>query len=372
MKIYDIIILGCGGVGSATLYSSAKAGFKTLGIEQYHFGHTHGGTHGESRAFRMAYYDNPQYIPLLKKAYQSWKKFEKLSKKKLLVENGVLEIGLEKSKMFQDASICAREHDIPIEILTKDQILSRFKGFHIPDRMKGILQPYAGFLYVDECMKSFIESAKNYGAQVKFSEKVISWFVDSNQLVHVHTNQGSYCSKNLIITTGAWTPELLASLNLPIKIIQKKLVWAAVYDGYAIDNSSPCFAYHLKNGIFYGFPAISNRIKVARHSNGTILPSPNHKNSVDSEEFLSIKQFIQDYLPQANINEINQENCLYDLTSDHQFIVDLHPFFQQVAFATGFSGHGYKMSNIIGDILVELVTKKNTEFDISFLSLNRF
>ncbi|MDR3443552.1 MAG: FAD-dependent oxidoreductase [Legionella sp.] len=116
-----------------------------------------------------------------------------------------------------------------------------------------------------------------------------------------------------------------------------------------------------------------NQIKIARHTGGTFLPDP-YLNSkrMDDEEFLSIKHFISEHLTKVSSEVVKQENCLYDLTPDKQFIIDLHPEYSQIAFATGLSGHGYKMSNVIGDILVDLVTQKTLEFDISFLSLKRF
>lgn len=54
--------------------------------------------------------------------------------------------------------------------------------------MIGIFQSQAGFLYVDECVNCFINSAQNLGAAVNYNEKVISWHVDANQLVHAVKN----------------------------------------------------------------------------------------------------------------------------------------------------------------------------------------
>jgi sarcosine oxidase len=371
-KMYDLIIIGCGGIGSATLYDATNRGLTTLCIEQHHKGHDKGGTHGESRAFRQAYYDDPQYIPLLKDAYQHWKNLGG----DLFVENGLLEIGFADSKMAEDAIQCAKDYQIPIEILSGDQICTRFPGFHVPKDMIGIFQPEAGFLRVDDCVRYFIDKADSQGATIAFNEKVISWQVDSDNLVQVKTNKGLYQSKYLIITTGSWTKELLGSLSIPLQILQKKLVWIPVTTGaYSIKEHSPCFAYHLNDGVFYGFPNIDGFIKVARHTGGAVLNHADdnitkpHKYNIESR---AIEAFASDHLQKTTLTNVKEANCLYDLTPDGQFVIDNHPQYGQVAFAAGLSGHAYKMSNTLGKILIDLAVKQSTEYNISFLSLNRF
>lgn len=372
-KIYDLIIIGCGGIGSATLYHATHAGLSTLCIEQYEQGHQKGGTLGETRAFRKAYYDNPTYIPILEKAYLDWKNLDANTAMDLFIESGVLEIGPANGKMIVDAIQCCNKYQIPIELLSKEQITTRFPGFQVPDEMVGIFQPQAGFLQIDNCMNYFVNSATANGASVAYNEQVLSWEVDENNLVQIKTDKATYHSKYLVITTGSWAPELLHALDIPLQILQKKLVWiSAQTDEYSIQNGSPCFSYHLNGEVFYGFPNINGLVKVARHNGGALMHHP-HDSPAFNNEAEAIKQFAKQYLPQLTFNEIIKEACcLYDVTPDHQFVIDNHPDYPQVAFAAGLSGHAYKMSNILGQILVDLATKQATEFDISFLSLKRF
>lgn len=374
MNTYDLIILGCGGIGSAAFYNANQAGLKTLCIDQYELLHPHGGTHGETRAFRKAYYDDPNYIPILKKAYLEWKKLNNISTTKIFEEHGVLEIGLPDSTMVKDAVACSEKYNIPIQILTKKEMNSRYPDFYIPDEMIGIFQAQAGFLYIDNCIKQFIKTEPSSNSKVVTNEKVISWEVDKDQTIHIKTNKQKYTSKYLIIAAGVWTKEILNSLNLPITILQKKLFWTDVKNNsYSSKNNSPCFAYHLPEGIFYGFPAVSDYIKVARHTGGLKLATPEENSTTtENEELDSIQKFVHQYLTKANLTKTKQASCLYDNTPDKQFILDHHPDHPQIAFIAGLSGHGYKMCNVLGEILVDLVTKNKTEFDISFLSLKRF
>ncbi len=374
MTQYDLIVIGCGGIGSATLFSAATAGLKTLCLEQYVPGHIHGGTHGETRAFRKAYYEHPSYIPLLQSAYSSWKKLSANAEQPLFVENGIVEIADSHHKVLSSATTSAQQYQLPCERLTAGQISQRFPGFRVTESMAGVFQPEAGFLYVDKSMRFFVKEALRHGATINSQEKVMDIVVEPDKSVKVITQKSTYYTESLIITVGAWTTELLSSLSLPIQVVQKKLVWFPVEKStYEFERASPCFAYHLNEGLFYGFPSIDGQIKVARHSGGLLLSHPSAStDDASNEEAVAIEQFAQSYLLNVNGSQVLQKSCLYDSTSDNQFIIDLHPQHSQIAFAAGLSGHAYKMSNVLGDVLVDLVTKGSTQFDISFLSLDRF
>jgi monomeric sarcosine oxidase len=374
MKTFELIIIGCGGIGSAALYYAAQMGLTTLCIEQYEQGHNRGATHGETRAFRKAYYDDMRYTPILKKAYTDWKTIEKRASQTLFVENGVLEIAEPNHQMITNSIACAKQYHIPIEILSNEALTTRFSDFYIPPNNIGILQAEAGFIYVDKCLKIFIESAKSHGATILFNEPVIGWKIDSQDIIHVKTRQGTFQGKHLIIAAGAWTPRLLPNLSIPVTFLQKKLVWTSIQNNsYSLNNEYPCFAYHLKEGVFYGFPQISSLMKIARHSGGKQLISPEQNIEInDTEELNAIQQFISTYLPFASPIISKEASCIYDVTPDKQFIIDTHPTFKNVTYAVGLSGHAYKMANVMGEIVVDLAVKGTTEFDISFLSLKRF
>ncbi len=374
MKTFELIIVGCGGIGSAALYYASQLGLTTLCIEQYEQGHNKGATHGETRAFRKAYYDDIRYTPILKKAYTEWKKIEKQASQTLFVENGVLEIAEPQHQMITDSIACAKQYNIPIEILSNEVLTARFNNFFIPPNNIGILQPEAGFLYVDKCLKFFVESAKNNGATVLFNEPVISWELDSEEIIHVKTNKNTFRGKHLIICAGPWSSMLLPNLTIPVTLLQKKLVWTSVQnDSYSLDKGCPCFAYHLNEGIFYGFPTVSSMMKIARHSGGKQIVTPEQSTNLnDQEELEAIQWFIKTYLPFANPIITKEANCIYDITPDKQFIIDTYPLSRKIVYAASLSGHGYKMANILGEIIVNLAIKGLTEFDISFLSLKRF
>ena len=91
----------------------------------------------------------------------------------------------------------------------------------------------------------------------------------------------------------------------------------------------------------------------------------------NNEEEMAINQFIHTYL-NVSTEKGYAKNCLYDNSFDKNFIVDIHPQHPQVGFATGLSGHAYKMSYVLGRLLLDQVMGIPLKHDISFLSLKRF
>ena len=91
--MYDAIVLGTGGVGSAALYHLAQRGLKVLGVDRFAPGHDRGSSHGESRVIRLAYFEHADYVPLLRRSYQLWDELEQHAKQTLFRRVGLLEVG---------------------------------------------------------------------------------------------------------------------------------------------------------------------------------------------------------------------------------------------------------------------------------------
>src|SRR4026208_1367310 len=93
MRTYDAIVIGLGGMGSATLYHLAVRGKRALGLEQYSQGHHQGSSHGDSRVIREQYFEHPLYVPLVQRAYELWHGLEESHGRSLMTINGGLMIG---------------------------------------------------------------------------------------------------------------------------------------------------------------------------------------------------------------------------------------------------------------------------------------
>src|SRR3954469_21088373 len=150
---FDVIVLGVGGMGSAACFELARRGRRVLGLEQFPLVHARGSSHGHTRIIRTAYYEHPNYVPLLRRAWERWYELEQLTGRHLLTECGCLNAGPADGELVNGVRASAREHGLPVEELTADEIARRYP-FRLPPNFAGVLERQAGFLYVEECVRA--------------------------------------------------------------------------------------------------------------------------------------------------------------------------------------------------------------------------
>src|SRR5829696_10141893 len=106
---YDIIVVGVGAMGASTCFELARGGVRVLGIEQFDIPHTRGSSHGFSRMIRMAYYEHPDYVPLLRRAWKLWEDLESESGQKILHATGGVYIGPPGSEFVERSRASAEQ-----------------------------------------------------------------------------------------------------------------------------------------------------------------------------------------------------------------------------------------------------------------------
>lgn len=373
-QTYDVAVLGVGGVGSAALFHLAGRGLRVLGIDRFAPGHGRGSSHGQTRLIRQAYFEHPDYVPLVKRAYQLWHELEQICGRPLYRQVGILQAGPPNGAVVPGVLASAALHGLPIEQLTRDELRRRFPGFALPDEMAAVFEERAGFLYSEDCVRAHVDQAVQRGAGLLVGAAVHSWQCDAGG-VTVETSAGRFQAARAIICAGAWAHDLLTGLGIPLRVVRKPLYWFhAPDDTYAASRGSPGFLFETPDGEFYGFPSLPDvGLKCAEHTGGLTVDDPLH---VDRKpipaETQRVQQFLAGYLPQASPQLRDSAVCMYTLSPDRTFIVDVHPDYPQVAFAAGLSGHGFKFTSVLGEILADLVTAGRSPLPIEFLSCRRF
>lgn len=374
MKTYDVIVLGAGGVGSSALYELARHGVRALGIDRFSPPHDRGSTHGQTRVIRMAYFEHPDYVPLLRESYRLWRELEAATGRELFHEVGLLEVGAADGCVVPGVLRAAAEHGLEIEELTAAEIASRWPGLRMPNELVGLFERSAGYLLVEDCVAAQLAAAQAIGAELLVDTVVGGWSAVGDA-IHVQTSAGEFTAAKLIIAAGAWSGGALGSLSSKLEIRRKSLFWFASSDSsYDAKSGFPVYLFELPAGVFYGFPRLDGKsMKVAEHSGGATIEDPTHVNrDVDQHERQRIERFLTAHLPAVSLDVVDHAVCLYTMSPDEHFIVDRNPACPNVVFAAGLSGHGFKFTPVLGRALVDLALDGRTQLPIEFLSLRRF
>src|SRR6266487_45698 len=144
-KRYNAIVVGVGGVGSPTVYELARRGKRVLGLERFDIPHEMGSSHGYTRIIRLAYYEHPSYVMLLRRAYELWRDIQTRVGEQLLHITGSIDAGPSDSWVFKGSLQSALEHDLPHEVLTGTELAQRFPGYRLPRETLALLQPEGGY-----------------------------------------------------------------------------------------------------------------------------------------------------------------------------------------------------------------------------------
>lgn len=373
MPTYDAIVLGTGGVGSAAFYELARRGQSVLGLDRFAIAHDRGSSHGSTRLIRQAYFEHPDYVPLVLRAYERWAELESRREQTLFHETGLLQIGPADGVVLSGVRSSARQHGLPFDEFSPDELRVRFPQFTAPHPLAGIFERRAGCLLVEECVRAHLEEAIGLGAEHRGGVTVQSWRPHGTGVV-VETDAGSFEAARLVISAGPWASQVLADLGLPLVVRRKSVFWYDVPPVHFRHTVGfPGFLVEDEAGLFYGFPSFdADGLKVAEHTGGHRVADPlTVDRDVDAEEERRVRAFLDRYLPQVTRTRTRHSVCMYTMSPDEHFIVDRHPACDAVVFCAGLSGHGFKFTSVLGEALADLALDGTTRLPVEFLRLNR-
>jgi sarcosine oxidase len=377
--MYDVIVIGLGGMGCPTVYELAARGKKVLGLDRHAPGHDRGSSHGGSRLIRQAYFEDPAYVPLVLRAYELWAKLEAASGRDLMNLCGGLMLGHRGSEVLEGSLRSAREHDLPCELLEAEDVRHRFPALHPNPGTVALYEATAGYIDPAAAMTAQRDLAADLGAQLRFEEPVVSWeAAASGDGVRVETPVTVYEAERLVLTPGAWAPKLLADLKLPLEPERRVICWFEPEGdvGPFLPGRFPVFIWEPEDGnAFTCFPLVAGEggVKSVFFRAGGVPCDPDALDrNVRDDEIEFVRGYLARYVPALAGRCLATDVCMYTNTPDEHFVVGQHCDHPQVSFASPCSGHGYKFATVIGEILADLATHGTTRLPIEMFSPHRF
>jgi len=371
----DVIVAGLGAMGSAAAYHLSRRGLRILGFDRFTPPHAFGSSHGKSRIIREAYFENPLYVPLVQRAYECWADLEARSGRQLLTPTGGLMMGPADGIVVRGARASAVAHGLAFEELSAREVRERFPALAPAASDVAIWEPRAGILNPETAVETHLALAGEQGAELRFGEPVERWIERPGGLVRVSTAAGTYDATWLVISAGAWVQELVPGLTLPLVIERNVVHWFEPSDDatHFGPGSLPIFIHEYAPGkVWYGFPDLGDGVKVALHHQGEATTASGVRRTVSGGEVEAVRAIADRVLPGAAGRVLESAVCVYTNTPDEHFILDTHPAHRRVIVASPCSGHGFKFSSAIGEVIADLVIDGRSRFDLAPFRLARF
>jgi sarcosine oxidase len=379
-KVFDAAVLGLGTMGTFACLEFARRKFSVLGLDQFAPPHDRGSHTGETRVFRIAYAEHPDYVPLARRAGMLWDQLGKEAQTTFLHRTGMLSLGPPDGALISGTRASSATHGLNVQELSPAEVSSRFPAFDVPPGWQGIFEAEAGWVDVDAAIRFGLNEASRLGADVRVDTRVEHWEPRAGEFA-IRTSAGTYLAKRLIVTAGAWSGQLLADLQLPLNVIRKVLIWVNPFrpESFRPDRF-PIFASASK--FFYGLPDVDGKgVKLSIHwsegepATGINVRQPEATREEIApilEEAASLLPSLAGPLPHAFDRVLRSKTCLYTMTPDEHFVIDRHPGYENLILAAGFSGHGFKFAPAIGEVLADLAFQNEPKIPVDFLGMRRF
>lgn len=372
----DVIVAGLGAMGSAVLDHLSARGVRVLGIDPNGIGHGFGSSGGETRLIRKAYFEHPDYVPLLERAYQQWRALEDDTGARLLHPTGTLYLGLLERDLIAGSRRAAAIHGLDLETVSDEDLARRFPQFRRPDGYQAAFEPEAGFLLSERAVRAHVGRALNRGAEVVIGERLQRWQAHAGS-VDVVTERRRYRASTLVLALGSWTAALCPGLDLGLTVTRQPLfwVWPRRPREFALGRL-PCWAIEHAEvpGLLYGFPALpasfgaTPGVKLGHHHPGEAVTPDAPRRPAEVSELEPLLEVLRAFMPDLAGACTGATVCAYTNSPDGHFIIDRHPEHANVVLACGFSGHGFKFASVLGEALADLALAGASALPIGFLA----
>jgi sarcosine oxidase len=376
MREFDAIVVGVGGMGSATVYHLARHGQRVLGLEQFDLAHDLGSSHGVTRIIRMAYPEGAGYVPLLRRAYELWRELETFADEQLLFRTGCIDAGAPECATVRGSLATCREFGLDHQEFDADSLNATFPGYRFPKGMAAVLQPDGGFLLPERCIVNYVKAAQELGAEIHTRERVTGWDAVAGG-IEVHTQHEKYRARKLVITAGPWASQLCPELKNFAIPERQVVLWAQPLRPELFQPGTfPVFNLEAPQGRFYGCPVYEVpgfKIGKYHHRRENVDPAGVDR-EIHPEDEAVLRDGIRRYFPDADGPALAMKTCLFTNSPDEHFILDAHPAADNVYIAAGFSGHGFKFASVVGEIMAKMARDGDVNYanQLGMFRLARF
>jgi sarcosine oxidase len=376
-RTHDVAVLGLGGIGSAAFAELARRGIDVVGIDRWHPPHDRGSSHGQSRIFRVAYFEHPDYVPLARRSAELWKDLDERNQERIFVRTGGAWIGHESCEIVAGSLLAATQHGLPHELLEPDEVRRRWPALRAPEGSTCFFEAETGVICPEHAITAMLREGSSAGGSLCCGVEAVRFDHDDRTMV-IETSGGRIRANRVVIAAGAWSEPLLDTPSVKLQVTRQLLGWTRPKDASLLEEGRmPVWGFDDEGDSFqYGFPICKGFCgpdgpKFARHWDGEPCDPDSVRRTIDAADEAALLEGLRERVPAAHGPLVHAGVCLYTLSRDRHFVIDTHPEDERVIMACGFSGHGFKFCPVVGEALADLALDGGTDHPIGFLSRSR-
>lgn len=355
----DVVVLGLGVHGSATVEQLARRGVSVIGIDQFTPGHSRGSSHGRTRMIRRAY-PNPVWNDLVARAFDGWEDLAQASNQTLIHRTG----GLYAHR--GEAQLQGPDCEL---VDTHEQMSEFMPGFAVPAGYRAVYDPSAGVLEAERALGVMRSLAVANGAELRWGTRVNGWETRDGGVL-LSTGDGELRARRLVIAGGSWMADLVPEIAEFLEVWRILTLTVEPGQQVGMPPSLGAFSVDRDEGLMFCIPdADGNGVKVGVDA-GLIW---NPKTPVDppsKEEMEMLQGLMERHVPGIDASPAELAACLYTMTNDMRFIIGPLRRAPEVIVASACSGHGFKFAPAVGEALADLATGVARP-DLEFISTAR-
>jgi sarcosine oxidase len=371
---YDAIVLGLGGMGSAVAAHAAERGMRVLGLERFGTAHDRGSSHGGTRIIRQAYFESPDYVPLLRRAYELWDALAARTGTVLRARTGGLFAGRPETAVVAGTLASARQWQLAHEVYDAHELRARYPMLTPRDDEIAVYEAIAGALFPEAGVRAHLDVAAAAGAELRFGVQATSWDAGDGGVRVTLAGGAQAEAARLAICAGPWFARVAPDLGVPLRVERNVQFWFAPHDRDAVSPERLPIWCCERGGarMFYGFPDFGLGVKIAHHGSGVAADPDELDRTVRDDEIATAHDALASFVPAAAGPFLRAAPCMYTLTPDEHFVIGAHPRAPRVVVAGGFSGHGYKFAPVVGEIVAALLADGDPGFSLELFRPERF
>jgi sarcosine oxidase len=354
---YDVVVVGAGAFGAWTAYHLSQRRKRVLLLDAYGPAHSRASSGGETRIIRMGYGPDELYTRMAARSMKHWRALSRRTRQSLFVRTGMLWLARDHDQYPRETLNTLRALRLPCEKLSLRELRKRFPQFFLSETDWGLLEPEAGVLMARRAVQSLVAEIVKQG--VRYANEKVAAPAAGSRLRSALTATGrEIVAENFVFACGAWLPQIFPELVGPKMFPSRQEVFFfAVPPGnsrYAPPQMPAWYSY-AEN--VYGIPDIGHRgLKIALDRHGPAFDPEKDDRITTAAALAEIRTQLGKFFPELRDAAVAETRvCVYENTSNGDFLIDRHPEFENVWIVGGGSGHGFKHSPAVGEYVAGLV-----------------